>query len=218
MNETHYITPLAKWARILEIIIPVYLFGKSWGVADEKTVDLFRAEFPPFLIDGAEYLKSLVPAGNEVLGRVYATYAGTIIGFLVVFILAVLFHLVLHDRKFIDSFRFTSVTLVPISLLNGTLSHVMKTLLENVDAAAANAEALKRVAVDSSWNYFYLNFAFYIIALWMLSQRTGVKRRRTWGVVGVGIAFMALYIACGLLIMPNEWTELQPKLLEALKR
>ena len=217
MQKTNYITPLAKWARILEIIIPIYLFGKSWGVADKKTVDLFRAEFPPFLIDGAEYLKSLVPAGSEALGRFYATYAGAILGFLVVLILAVFFHLVLNDRKFIDSLRFTSVTLLPIALLNGTLSHVMKTFLETVDAATATPEALKKVAVDASWNYFYLNFAFYMIVLWMMSQRTGAKRSRTWGVVGVGIAFMALYIACGLLIMPGEWAELQPKLLQALR-
>ena len=145
--------------------LPAYMFGKSWGIADEKTVDLFRAEFPSFLINGAEFLKSLVPTGSEALGRFCATYAGALFGLLVVFILALAMHVVLKDRKFIDSLRFTSVTLFPLALLNGTLSHVMKTLLENVDAASATAEALKKVAVDSSWNYFYLNFAFYMIAL-----------------------------------------------------
>ena len=120
MQETNYITPLARWARIMEIIVPIYLFGKSWGVADKKTVDLFRAEFPPFLIDGAEYLKSLVPAGSEALGRFYATYAGAMLGFLVVLILAGFFHLVLNDRKFIDSLRFTSVTLYSRITLSST--------------------------------------------------------------------------------------------------
>jgi len=212
----NYTTPLARWARFFEIIIPAYMFGKSWGLADEKTVDLFRAEFPAFLIDGAEYLKGLVPAGSEVLGRFYATYAGALIGFLVLLSLAVVMHFVLRDRKFIDSLRFTSVTLLPIALLNGTVSHVMKTLLENVDAASATGDVLKTAAVDAGWNYFSLNFAFYMIALWMMGQRTGVKRARRWAVVGVGALFVALYIACGLLIMPGEWTELQPKLLEAL--
>jgi hypothetical protein len=214
----NYTTPFARWARLFEIIIPAYMFGKSWGLANEKTVDLFRAEFPPFLIDGAEYLKGLVPAGSEALGLFYATYAGALIGFLVILILAVIMHFVLRDRKFIDSLRFTSVTLLPLALLNGTLSHVLKTLLENVDAASATGDALKKTAVDGSMNYFYFNFAFYMIALWMMSQRTGVKRARRFGVVGVGALFVALYIACGLLIMPGEWAELQPKLLEALRQ
>ena len=215
--EGTYTTHLTRWARFFEIIIPAYMFGKSWAIADEKTVDLFRAEFPPFLIDGAEYLKALVPIGNEVLGRCYATYAGAFFGFLVVLALAIVMHLVLRDRKFIDSLRFTSVTLLPIAILNGTLSHVMKTFLENVDAASATGEALKQAAVNASWNYFYLNFAFYMIVLWMMGQRTGLKRSRRLMVVGVGILFIATYIGCGLMIMPGEWTELQPKLLEALR-
>ncbi len=215
---SNYTTPFARWARLFEIIIPAYMFGKSWGLADEKTVDLFRAEFPPFLIDGTEYLKGLVPAGSETLGLFYATYAGALIGLLVVLILAVIMHFVLRDRKFIDSLRFTSVTLLPLALLNGTLSHVLKTLLENVDAASATGDVLKKTAVDGSYNYFYFNFVFYMIALWMMAQRTGVKRARRFGVVSVGILFIALYIACGLLIMPGEWAELQPKLLEALRQ
>ena len=49
-----YKTPLAKAARIMEIIIPAYMFGKAWGIAlDERAVALFRAEFPAFLIDTA---------------------------------------------------------------------------------------------------------------------------------------------------------------------
>jgi len=32
--ENNYTTPLARWARILEIFIPGYMFGKSYGIAD----------------------------------------------------------------------------------------------------------------------------------------------------------------------------------------
>ena len=42
MTDT-YKTPWARVARILEIIIPAYMLGKSWGIADEKTVDLFSS-------------------------------------------------------------------------------------------------------------------------------------------------------------------------------
>ncbi len=55
-----YSTPLARWARALEIFIPGYMFGKSYGIADEKTVDLYRAQFPAFLINIAEYLKAIL--------------------------------------------------------------------------------------------------------------------------------------------------------------
>jgi hypothetical protein len=55
-----------------------------------------------------------------------------------------------------------------------------------------------------------------MIALWMLGRRTGVKRSRRWGVVGVGFAFMVLYLACGLMITPGEWNELLPKLQQSL--
>ena len=59
-----YTTPLAKWARVLEIFIPGYMFGKAWGMGDEVTVDLFRATFPPFLIDMAEFFKGVLHTDN----------------------------------------------------------------------------------------------------------------------------------------------------------
>jgi cytochrome bd-type quinol oxidase subunit 2 len=212
----NYTTPLAKWARILEIIIPAYMFGKSWGVANEKTVDLFRAQFPSFLIDTVEYLKAMVETDSAPLQRCIATYAGAFLGILVVAVLAIAIHFILGDRKFIDSLRFTSLTLIPIAMLNGMLSHVVKTILENVDAASATSEALEKAVVDTSWNYFYLNFIFYVIALLIMCRRTEVQRSRRWGVLAVGGCFVAVYIGCGLMIMPAEWAELQPKLMKAL--
>ena len=61
-----YSTPLAQWARVLEIFIPGYMFGKAYGIADEKTVDLFRAQFPAFLINLAEYLKGILQTDNVI--------------------------------------------------------------------------------------------------------------------------------------------------------
>ena len=55
--EERYITPLAKWSRVLEIFIPGYMFGKAWGIANAQTVDLYRVIFPSFLIDMAEGMK-----------------------------------------------------------------------------------------------------------------------------------------------------------------
>jgi len=211
--DNNYTTPLARLARALEIFIPGYMFGKSWGIANARTVDLFRAEFPPFLIDMAEGIKASVHTQNENLERLVATVAGAAIGFAVIALLAVAMHWILGDRRYVDSLRFTAVSLIPIAVLNGTLSHVVQTLLENLHTA--NAEALTNSALRSPWSYFVLNFIFYMTALWMLGARTGVKGRRRWAVLGVGVAFMALYLAGGLMITPGEWQLLLPKLMKS---
>ena len=212
--EGNYTTPLARWARILEIFIPCYMFGKSWGIADKKTFELFRAMFPTFLIDGADYLKKLIHTDNTNIERLVATVAGAIIGFLVVALLAVVMHIVLRDRKYIDSLRFTSVTLIPIAVLNGTLSHAIKTLVESLSTQAP--DALYASTVSSSRGTVAINVLFYLTAMWMMSRRTGVTRSRRWGVIAVGVGFIVLYLALGLMISPSEWQVLLPKLQQAL--
>jgi hypothetical protein len=213
MAET-YSTPLARWARALEIFIPGYMFGKAYGIADEKTVDLFRAQFPAFLINLAEYLKGILHTDNANLQRFITNTSGALIGFILIAILAMVMHVVLRDRKYVDTLRFTAVTLLPIAVLNGTLSHAVKTLVENM--GTQTVEALTNSAIQGPRNYIVLNFCFYMICLWMLGRRTGVVRTRRWGVICVGIAFMAVYLASGLMITASEWQVLLPKLQEAL--
>ena len=214
--ENQYTTPFATWARIFEIIIPIYMFGKSWAMFDERTVQLFQAVFPKFLVDGAVTIRSFLETGGEAFGRFVATYAGTLLGFAVVLLLAAAMHLVLRDRKFIDTLRLTSVTLLPLAIMNGTLSHVMKTYLENIDAASATPEALEQAVVNASNNYFYLFTLFYIIALWVMPRRTGVQGWKRWAVVTVGLLFIVAYVQAGLLIDAGEWAALAPQLMESL--
>ena len=122
-------------------------------------------------------------------------------------------HLVFNDRKYIDSLRFTSVTLIPIALLNGTLSHVLKTLLKNFDAVTATKEALYKDVYMSSWQFFVMFVIFYITALWFMGRRTGVLGWKRFAVVTVGIGFIVLYVAGGLMITPGEWKTLEPILM-----
>ena len=214
--ENQYTTPFARWARIFEIIIPIYMFGKSWAMFDERTVQLFQAVFPTFLVDGAVTIRSFLETGGEAFGRFVATYAGTLLGLVVVALLAVVMHLVLRDRKFVDTLRLTSVTLLPLAIMNGTLSHVMKTYLENIDAASATPEALEQAVVTASNNYFYLFTLFYIIALWVMPRRTGVQGWKRWAVIAVGLLFIVAYVQAGLLIDAGEWAALAPQLMESL--
>ena len=209
--ENTYTSPLAKWARILEIFIPGYMFGKSWGIATEGTVDVFRATFPPFLVDMAEFLKGILHTENANLKLLVATSAGAVVGFLIIAALAIVMHFVMRDRKYIDSLRFTSVTLIPIAVMNGTLSHLTNTLLESL-GMGASVEALTKSALEGPRGQIVMFLVFYMTSLWMLGGRTGVRGGRRWGVMLVGIGFMVTYFACGLMITASEWAVLLPEL------
>ena len=209
--EDTYKTPLAKVARFLEIFIPGYMFGKSWGIAHEATVDLYRALFPAFLIDMAEYMKGIVETNSHSLELFFSTVAGAMIGFLVIILLGLIMHLVLGDRRYIDSLRFTSITLLPLAVMNGTLSHVSNTVLEGLGMGQTK-EALTQSALQSPQGQIALFCVLYLTSLWMFGKRTGVKGGRLWGVLAVGVTFMAVYFACGLSITTSEWQVLLPKL------
>jgi len=213
--EDTYTTPLARWARFLEIFIPCYMFGKAWGIASEVTVDLYRAVFPPFLIDSAEALKRVLPQAGEAMGRLLATSAGAVFGFLVIMLLAIFMHLVLRDRKYIDSLRFTSVTLIPLAVMNGTLSHLTNTLLESL-GGGESIETLTESALEGPRGQIAMFCILYMTSIWMFGKRTGVNGWHRWGVLLVGIGFLAVYFYSGLMITAAEWKVVLPKLQAAL--
>ena len=213
--EGTYTTPLARWARFFEIFIPCYMFGKAWGIASEVTVDLYRAVFPPFLIDWAEALKRVLPHAGEDMGRLIATSAGAVFGFLVVLLLAIVMHLVLRDRKYIDSLRFTSVTLIPLAVMNGTLSHLTNTLLESL-GGGENIDTLTESALEGPRGQIAMFCILYMTSIWMFGKRTGAKGWHRWGVILVGIGFLAVYFYSGLMITAAEWEVVLPKLQAAL--
>lgn len=212
--EERYTTPLAKWSRLLEIFIPGYMFGKAWGIANEHTVDLYRAIFPSFLINMAEYMKTLVAIDSPSLGRFYSTSVGALVGFGVILLLGLVMHFVLGDRKYIDSLRFTSITLIPLAVMHGLLTHVTNTIFESL-GGAQTIESLTKAAVDSPSGQIYMFCVFYILALWMMAKRTGVAGRRRYFVLLVGIGFIAVYLAMGLGIDSKEAAEILPKMMAA---
>ncbi len=211
MTDT-YKTPLAKAARVMEIIIPAYMFGKAWGIAlDARAVALFKAEFPAFLIEAAEGIKGWLHTDSEAWMRLFATMAGFAVGLVVILILAVVMHAVLRDRKYMDSLRFASVSLVPMAVLNGTLSHGMQTLLHSMDENATESQ-LHNAAVNAPNGQIVIFGVFYLFAIFMLARRTGVRRAKRWALVGVGVGFMVVYLLAGLTISSAEWDVLYPEL------
>lgn len=197
------ISSLAWWARVMEIIIPAYMFGKSWGMAQEKNIELFRMQFPSFLIDATESLKGLFTVESEYLMRFIATTSGALIALFVMIALAIFIHLILNDRKFVDSLRFTAVTIIPLAVLNGLLSHVLQTILDNI--AIQSIASMKMSILYMPWGFLVMTLAFYLIALWVMGRRTGVSPKKRWLLIGVGLGFVAVYVAGGLMISPNEW-------------
>ena len=212
--EERYTTPFAKWSRLLEIFIPGYMFGKAWGIANEHTVDLYRVIFPSFLINIAEYMKTLADISSPSLARFYATSAGALVGFGGIFILGLVMHFVLGDRKYIDSLRFTSITLIPLAVMHGLLTHVTNTIFESL-GGAQTIESLTKAAVDSPSGQIYMFCVFYLLALWMMAKRTGVAGKRRWFVLLVGIGFIAVYLSMGLGIDSKEAAEILPKMMAA---
>ena len=213
--EDTYKTPLAKIARFLEIFIPGYMFGKAWGIAHESTLDLYRATFPPFLIDLAEAMKKIIDTDSHSLQLLFSTMAGAVIGFIVIMVLGLVMHFVLKDRQYVDSLRFTSITLLPLAVMNGTLSHVSNTILDSL-GGGESTEALTKSALQSPRGQIALFCVLYVISIWMFGKRTGVKGWRRYGVLVVGIGFLAAYFVCGLSITTSEWTVLLPKLQAAM--
>lgn len=211
-TQNTYRTPLAKWARIVEIIIPAYMLGKAWGIAEPKNVELFKAQFPTFIINLTEAMKGVVKVSSVEMQRFISATSGAVMGFLFILLLSVFMHFALRDRKFIDSLRFTAVTALPIAVMNGILSHGLQTLLDN--SKASTVEALKVEAVYTPWGYFVLNFVFYMAALWVMGRRTGVQKNRRWILLGIGAAVMVVYLVAGLMILPGEWNNLAVSLMK----
>jgi len=213
--EDTYKTPLAKWARLLEIFIPAYMFGKAWGIATETTLPLYRVTFPAFLVDMAEGVKALLHTHNASLGRLVSTSSGALIGFIVLLVLGAVMHVVLRDRSYIDSLRFSSITLIPVAVMNGTLSHLTNTLIESL-GGGESVEALTKSALEAPRGQIVLFCLFYMLALWMMGKRTGVAGFKRYGVILVGIGFLAVYFACGLMITQTEWAVVLPKMQAAI--
>jgi len=213
--EDTYKTPLAKLARFLEIFIPGYMFGKAFGIAHESTVELYRAMFPSFLINMAEAMKKIIETDSHALELLFSTVAGAIVGFIIIMVLGLVMHYVLNDRRYVDSLRFTSITLIPLAVMNGTLSHVSNTVLDSLGMGQSTA-ALTKSALDSPRGQIVLFCVLYMLSIWMFGKRTGVRGWRRYGVLIVGIGFLVAYFASGLSITAAEWNVLLPKLQAAM--
>jgi len=123
-------------------------------------------------------------------------------------------HLILGDRKYIDSLRFTSITLIPLAVMHGLLTHVTNTIFESL-GGGETIEMLTTAAVDSPRQQINMFCVFYMLALWMMAKRTGVAGKRRWFLLLAGVGFLVVYFALGLGITNMEAAEVLPKMMAA---
>ena len=114
---------LGGWIRSaiwLELIIPGYFFGKTFGTADAKFRFLDTFMYPPLFINICGYFRDL-PVGYYT-GRFLGVLAGAIIGVLCALLIGVFYKWVLKDWAYSKAARLGSLAFILVALLTGFMS------------------------------------------------------------------------------------------------
>jgi integral membrane sensor domain MASE1 len=114
---------LGGWIRSaiwLELIIPGYFFGKTFGTADAKFRFLDTFMYPPLFITICGYFRDL-PAGYYA-GRFCGVLAGAVIGVLCALLIGVFYKWVLKDWAYSKAARLGSLAFILVALLTGFMS------------------------------------------------------------------------------------------------
>jgi hypothetical protein len=114
---------LGGWIRSaiwLELIIPGYFFGKTFGTADAKYRFLDQFMYPPFFINICGYFRDL-PVGHYT-GRFLGVIAGAMIGVLWALLMGVFYKWVLKDWAYSKAARIGSMAFILIALMTGFMS------------------------------------------------------------------------------------------------
>lgn len=114
---------LGGWVRSaiwLELIIPGYFFGKTFGTADAKFRFLDTFMYPPIFITICGYFRDL-PVGYYT-GRFLGVLVGAAIGVLCALLIGVFYKWVLKDWAYSKAARLGSLAFILVALLTGFMS------------------------------------------------------------------------------------------------
>lgn len=114
---------LGGWIRSaiwLELIIPGYFFGKTFGTADAKYRFLDQFMYPPAFINICGYFRDL-PI-DHYTGRFLGVLAGGMIGILCSLLIGVFYKWVLKDWAYSKAARLGSLAFILVALLTGFMS------------------------------------------------------------------------------------------------
>jgi hypothetical protein len=104
----------------LELAIPGYFFGKTFGTADAKfrVIDSFM--YPGVFINFCSYFREL--AEGHYTGRFLGVFSGAILGVLVSLLIGVFYKWVLKDWAYAKAARVGSLAFILIALMTGFMS------------------------------------------------------------------------------------------------
>jgi hypothetical protein len=114
---------LDRWTRSaiwLELIIPGYFFGKTFGTSDAKFRFLDQFMYPPAFINICGYFRDL-PVGHYT-GRFLGMFVGALIGVLCALLIGVFYKWVLKDWAYSKAARLGSMAFILIALMTGFMS------------------------------------------------------------------------------------------------
>ena len=104
----------------LELVIPGYFFGKTFGTADAKYRFLDSFMYPQSFIAFCGYFRDL-PVGHYT-ARFLGVLAGALLGVLFVMLIGVLYKWVLKDWAYSKATRIGSLAFILIALMTGFMS------------------------------------------------------------------------------------------------
>jgi hypothetical protein len=104
----------------LELIIPGYFFGKTFGTSDAKYRFLDTFMYPQSFIDLCGYFRDL-PVGHYT-ARFLGVFVGALLGVVLVMFIGVLYKWVLKDWAYSKATRLGALAFILIALMTGFMS------------------------------------------------------------------------------------------------
>lgn len=119
MEGLDFWTKSAIW---LEMLIPAYFFGKTFGTSDAKYRLLDQFMYPGAFIKLSGFFRDLPPHDYYYTGRFLGVISGACIGILFGLFIGLLYKWVLKDWAFAKSARLGNLAFILIALLTGFMS------------------------------------------------------------------------------------------------
>ncbi|MCP4716191.1 MAG: hypothetical protein GY868_13825 [Deltaproteobacteria bacterium] len=104
----------------LELAVPGYFFGKTFGTADAKFRFIDNLMYPRMFMDFCGYFRDMTD--SYYLGRFYGVFSGAVLGVLVALLIGVFYKWVMKDWAYAKAARIGAVSFILIALLTGFMS------------------------------------------------------------------------------------------------
>lgn len=119
MKGLNFWTKSAVW---LEMLIPAYFFGKTFGTSDAKYRVLDKFMYPEAFIKLSGFFRDLPPHDFYYTGRFLGVISGAALGILFGLFIGLLYKWVMKDWAFAKAARIGNLAFIVIALLTGFMA------------------------------------------------------------------------------------------------